>query len=369
MKKTQSDFILELLNKKSLPIPLKERIFYLISLELKKNLVNDDILNRIELLEKEFESLNNMHEVPKIKDDNPSPKISLAPNPENTKYFLSYFRDSDGLKYLTHDFKDPSNPPSRKVLLDVCKSDFEKAVELFPNIRDGLLRRIEEFAFKENPKWFIRKGDKKIEITEGWSSKNFIEWFDNQDINDVKHPCKNSKWNKLIIEPFKKSIQIREGILLDVINENIDLVFSREEKQLFTFLKDDDNLKLADFYTDVDALGTAVYHILNSIKKFGLNQSNFNISIEFLNDYENRFKCLKICHQNSKPTKILNRDFAGGDLLTIRKNLFGLCNWAIEASFENGTFRKYFLFDKSIPDNEIKLSAEGKGFTHLLIFY
>ena len=126
----------------------------------------------------------------------------VPPNPEATKNFLTYFRDSEGLKYLTHDFKDPSIPPERKTLLIQAKKEFEEALNKYPNTPIKLRRRIEEFAFKENPEWFIRRGSERKPINEGWCSKKFVEWFDSQKSPFIIHPCRSSKWNKLMIEPF-----------------------------------------------------------------------------------------------------------------------------------------------------------------------
>lgn len=371
MNRSKPDFIIDLLNNKRLDISTKERLFRLVSVELKDMIINDDVLERLSVIENEIKTLQNQESQPVHTTPAKTQTVFILPNPENTKNFLANFRDGDGLKYLTHDFKDPSNPPERLALLDNAKEEFENAINKYPDIPGGLKRRIEEFAFNKEPKWFIRKGDKRINITEGWSSKEFSDWFDGQEVGNRKHPCKHAKWNKQFIEPFKKSIQIRDGLLYEIIEENIDLVFSKDEKELFDikFLDNGNDLKLADFYTDVDALGLALFHILTMNKKQGLKNRNFEMTINFIQDFEGSFKCLKICHLNSVPTKILNDDFGGGDSKTIFGLLKGLCNWAIEAEFGKESIRKYFLYDKSVKEKQSILHEKVKGFTHLLIFY
>lgn len=282
---------------------------------------------------------------------------------------MTYFRDSEGLKYLTHDFRDPTDPPDRNALLTIAKKEFDDALKKYPQTPIKLRRRIEEFAFKENPEWFVRRGLERFSILEGWSSKNFMEWYDNQKSPDIKHPCRSSKWNKLIVEPFKRSIQVRDEVLLEIIRENINGVFKNEEHNLFEIKYDEQSLKIADFYTDVDSLGLALYHIFSTIKEHAYRLKNYKVAIDFLPEFEGEYKCLRICHMGSKPTKQLTGEFLGGNLTELRNTLFGLCNWAIEGAFDTGHYRKYFLYDKSIINTERKLDYEVDGFTHLLIFY
>lgn len=343
-----------------------------------KAVKSDEAIQKRKAFWAKFANKKTQETEPNVQNEqiNRDPKLLIKnktspPDPQGTKNFLTYFRDSEGLKYLTHDFKDPASPIDRITLINQAKKEFEEALNKYPSTPTYIRRRIEEFAFKENPEWLIRKGSEKIIINEGWCSNNFIEWFDNQKSPFIKHPCRNSKWNKLIIEPFKRSIQVRDEILLEVIEDNIRLINDNQEDRQIQFNYDEQSLKIADFYTDVDSLGLALYKIFVEIKKHAVKQNNLNVTLEYLPEFENRFKCIRICHLNSRPTKSFDKDFLGGDMTEVRTSLFSLCNWAIEGSFKDGSYRKYILYDKSIStkDTPFKLESEVKGFTHLLMFY
>ena len=375
MSKAKIDFISELLANKKLDSPTKQKFFDLAAKELKLlGMPNQDIYDRLNEIENKIQSFDQGTIKPPIINPPPSQKKFIIPDPKETNAFLVNFNNPEGfLRDLIHDFKDPSKPPKRLDLIKNAKLEYDALILKYKKVPEKLKRRIEEFAFSESPDWFIRKGEIENRITQGWSSSVFTLWYDNQPENLTKHPVRNSKWNQLIIEPFQKSIRIRDGLLLEILKENIDLVFTNEEKNKFNLKINEPYIVTADFYTDVDSLKVAIYHILSEIKYYGLKYSNFEISISFKSD---KFKCLKICHVNSKPTKVLNDDFMQGNLKTIRNLLSGLCNWAIEGKFENGNFRQYYLFNKSMLESlhhqkepQVVLEAEPTGFTHLLYFY
>jgi hypothetical protein len=368
MGKSKIDFISDLLASKRLDSSMKQKFFELAAKELQMlGMSNQDIYDRLNEIENKLNNLNNSEQTQSSKIVNePSKPIFIRPDPEETYLFLTNFNDTRGLRYLIHDFKDPSKPPKRLDLINTAKLEYDELVLKYKKVPEKLKRRIEEFAFSESPDWFIRKGLGKTEIKQGWSSSDFALWYDNQPENLIKHPVRNSKWNQLIIEPFQKSIRIRDGLLSEVFAENIDLVFTNEEKKIFTITMDESNISSADFYTDVDSLKLAIYHILSEIKTYGLKHLNFEIKVTF---ESGTFKCVKICHVNSKPSKVLNDDFMGGNLKTIRGLLSGLCNWAIDGKFENGNFRQFCLYNKAIKDPRVTLDSEPIGFTHLLYFY
>ncbi len=386
MQKNKIDFIADLLADKRIEISLKERAFELASKEVKKVLsVESENLGRIMEIErkmefainemKQAENENKRNKVPIekkiIKSENSQIRIqSELPNPLHTKQFLSYFRDSEGLKFLTHDFPDLANPIPLSDLMRISRREFNEAKKKYPNTNVKLIRRVEEFAFKPNPKWTIRKGNEEETITFGWSSKPFIEWIEN---STVKHPCRSPEWNKKMVEPFKKTIEIRDGLLLEVVEESIKLVFSDDDLELFKIDYDKNNLLLANFFTDVDWFGQALFKIFSGIKNKAekIDNGNYRISIEFFDNFDGIFKCIKIIHHDSVPRKNSTSTFTdGGDFKEIRNALWNLCNWAIEADFSNGYRRKYLLWDSNIKENDIEIPQNDvKGFTHLLLFY
>ena len=73
-------------------------------------------------------------------------------------------------------------------------------------------------------------------------------------------------------------------------------------------------------------------------------------------------------------------DFLGGDLGSVKINLWGLCNYYILAKFREGEYRKVILSDKANETERdeatgkwigknYKLEEKVKGFTHVLKFY
>ena len=73
---------------------------------------------------------------------------------------MSFFSQNDGgLKNLTHDFN--YGYIDYDVFIAQCKKEFEEGKEKYPKASKRLLARIEAFAFKESPDWFIRRGKEK----------------------------------------------------------------------------------------------------------------------------------------------------------------------------------------------------------------
>lgn len=364
MKKTKAEFINDILTNKRLDLPLKEKLIELTS----KELLNTENENRKRIEELEERMKRNDIQIKKetttTNEAHNQVRKNPIPNPLHTKNLLTLFRDSEGLKYLTHDYKDIRNKSSREDLLTIAKKEFEEAKEKYPQAKNELLRRIEEFAFKENPKWTFYKNNVKKEVNYGWSSIKFRDW----EINSTVHPCRDSFWNREMIEPFKRTIEIRDGLLLDIIKETITLSFNADDLDIFTINFNENQLQIGRFFTDVDWLGQALYRIFSCIKKHGEKSNNFEISIIYLDD---GIKTLKIVHHNSKANCSSNFDFtSGGDFQTIRNNLFSLCNWSIEASFENGYRRRYLLWDESIRNTDIEIKeTDIEGFTYSLYFY
>lgn len=372
MQKDRIDFIADLLADKRINLPLKEKTFELASKEVKGILsIESENSERILEIERQlsvFNNTSNNGEIMKFEPKTSSNKQNNSPKPSDTKQFLSYFRESEGLKYLTHDFKDLANPIPRKELLSIAKEEFEEAKKKYPKTSEKLILRIEEFAFEENPRWTIRKGEQEITNTHGWSSKDFIEWQENAV---VKHPCRSSEWNKKMIEPFKRTIEVRDGLLLELIEESISLAFTKDDLELFEFSYDKNSLLSGRFFTDVDWFGQALYKIFCGIKDKGEKQDCYKISIEYVNNLNDTFKIIKIIHHDSKPMSNSSSKFTdGGNFRDIRNALWSLCNWAIEAEFTNGYRRKFLLWDSNIKQTDTQIKQkEVKGFTHLLLFY
>jgi hypothetical protein len=367
----KSKFITDILDysiKKKVDDKTKERLINLISKEFEKTgIVETDIIERLSIIEKMLFGGNENTE----KENVPSGKLH---KPKETKNFLSLFNNSKGLKYLTHSFNDEK--PDYNSFIDLCKEEFEKAKQEYKNVPNALLKRIEEFAFSENPKWFIRKGMKKENQDKGWSEKSFVEWYKNE-INI--HPGLDAKWNNEMILPFKETIEVRAGNLSKIIDEAMTLALGKS-KDNFIINMNIEELNLAEFYTDVDMFQQAIFHIISTIK----DRAEKNLCFEIKINYNNQtldggdFKVITITHINSKATKKSNDpSFAKGDLNTIKNNLWGLCNYEIIAKFPDGIKKKIFLTDyikdykdKVEKNQSIDIESEVvEGFSHILKFY
>lgn len=374
----KSIFINNLLDyslKKKISNETRERLFNLIGKEIEKpGIVETEILERLskieEMLRKKPEEVQD-----RIENTEPAKFIRPPHRPQETKSFLSLFNDSEGLKYLTHCFA--KDKPIYEHFIELCKEEFRQAKRSFPNAAAPVLTRIENFAFLENPKWYIRKGKDKIIPQKGWSEPTFIEWYKK---NENYHPWNNEKWKNEMIIPFKESIELRAGNLVRLINESIGFGMG-ESRNSFNLHINEAKINTAEFYTDVDNLGQALVHIFSTIKDVAEKNFCFDISVDYINETINggTFKKIVITHINSEPTKNSNDpNFAKGDLKTIRNQLWRLCNYEINAKFPDGYKKKIILTDDEsdyetyIEKNNsfvIENESSVNGFTHILKFY
>lgn len=329
MVKDKYDFILDLIENKKLNTSQKERVLRLAVLEAKKEGEKKDteFLKRLEELEKEIKGDNNHGR--EINKQKRSPS-----RPKETFELLSHFSDQEGgMKNLTHAFN--SNHIAYEDLIKQCKEEFEAGKKRFQNVPAALLKRIEEFAFSENPSWFIMRGEEKIVKKIGWSDPVFVKWYKENQI----HPANDSYYNSEMIVPFKETIQVRSdsGNLIKLLDELSEKVFQKSVKLIIN-----DSIKSAQFYTDVDRLGSAIYHIFCAIKQASLK--NFCDEVEIDYKVDNGVKIIRIVHIDSEPTKSVHDvDFLGGDLGNVMKNLWSLCNYDIWARFKEGEYRKVIL--------------------------
>lgn len=366
MAKDKYDFILNLIENKKLSPSQKERVLRLSILETKKDGIKKDteLFKRIEEIEKKLIGERN-------EGDGISKQKSKKHKPKDTYELLNYFSSTDGgMKNLTHSFN--FGFIAYDDLMKKCKEEFEQGRKKYPNVPEALLKRIEDFAFSESPDWYIMRGDEKIEKKIGWSEPAFVKWYKEKQT----HPANDAYYNSEMIVPFKETIQVRSDIgnLIKLINELSDKVFQKEIKPIIK-----EAIHSAQFYTDVDRLGLAIYHIFTAIKQ--ASSKNFCDEVEIDFEIQDVFKIIRIVHIDSTPTKSVNDfDFLGGDLGSVKNNLWSLCNYDILAKFQEGEYRKVILSDKpkETEKNEatgkwmgknFKIEEKVKGFTHVLKFY
>lgn len=341
-------FIKELLESNSITTTQKEMVLRLSAEALDKEKVK--ALSEIEI--KKFKSNNNK-------------KIQLLPRPMETYELLNKFSTGDGgIKNLTHAFNYGYIEYDQ--LMKQCRKEFDEGKDKYKNVPIPLLTRIEQFAFSKEPKWYTRRGKDRVYYNLGWSEPSFIEWYK----KNKTHPSENAKYAKEMIIPFKETIQIRADLqnLNSILEANRDIVFGTPS---FIEMEIDSSIKTAQFFTDVDSLSNALYHIFIAIKNNAERNFCDKMKIEFEILKDKNIKILKIIHLDSKPSKSIKEyNFLGGDLNATKKSLYGLCNYEIEAEFPEGFYRKTILSDKTnfIEEEEIK-NENVLGFTHKLKFY
>lgn len=365
------DFILQLLDKSKLSTTQKERIVKLSTAELKKEkFVGKELEERVKRIEDElgvsFSSKNS-------KTIGASKKIK-KPRPKETYELLSKFSSIEGgIKNLTHSFN--YGHITYEALMAQCKAEYEEGKKEYPNVPDAILTRIYQFAFSPKPSWYVRKGDEKITYNIGWSEPNFKKWYKENNI----HPAQDAKYSKEMIIPFKETIQIRAdlGNLRNLINIASISAFGESPSIQVNI---DKSIDTAQFYTDVDSLGQAIYHMFIAVKNIAMQ--NFCDELEIKYEIRDEMKVLKIIHIGSESKKnIDDQSFLGGDLNEAYKALYGLCNYDILSKFPSGYFRKIILSDQKDDSMYIKKTdkwigknyqideKEVRGFTHELKFY
>lgn len=350
--------ILKLAIKEKIDVKSKEKLIDLISKEYgKTGFVETEIIERLSKIEKKLA----------VGDEPPRKKKGFSGKyhkPKETYLLLEYFSSNEGgIKNLTHAFN--LDFIEYDTFINQCKFEFKQGIEKYPNVPDALIKRIEDFAFSGEPRWYIRKGKEKIEPKLGWSEPKFIEWYK----TEKKHPWDNYKYRNEMIIPFRESIRVRSDSehLFKLINETFNLVFG--SAPICELILNEEGLKHADFYTDVDNLGQAIFEIFSTIKDVSIKNFCNKIEVGFYT--EGDYKLLFIKHIDSISTKRSDdKGFLGGNLKTIRNKLWGLCNYEIQSKFPNGDYRKIILTDsKDEVDRIFPIDDIIEGFTHILKFY
>jgi len=375
IEKNKFEFIIDLLNKKSISGNYKEKMFHLISNELAEvNSHDTTLLQRIEHIEQKinnFKLESSSAEQYNKDEKKEEQKFNVLHRPKQTFELLSSFSSHDGgIKNLTHAFN--YGYIEYDELIKNCKEEFDKGKIKYPNVPNALLARIEQFAFSESPKWYYIRGEEKIWKAVGWSEPTFVNWYKEKKI----HPSNDAFYAHEMINPFKETIQVRSDLsnLIKLVQEKATITFNKSVNVTIN-----DSVLAAQFYTDVDRLGLAIFHIFMAIKN--ASDKNFLDEVEINYKIQNSFKILEIIHIDSTPTKsVHDYDFLGGDLNSSKNYLWSLCNYEIIAEFNEGAFKKVILSDKK---DEMEKSESGKwigktfpidadivkGFTHILKFY
>lgn len=287
--------------------------------------------------------------------------------PKQTLSFLKLFDTSKGIKFLTHDWND--NDFNREKLILTVRKEFEDAKKQY-SIPNTILSRFQNFAFEENPKWFIFENGIKHDFELGWSSKKIIEWCNNP-MNKGISPFRNYEFLDKMIMPFKHSIEIRKGDLPKILEYIL-----KEQLKLYNDFNITMSVKNAQFYTEVEEFVRGLRCLFKPFSDIAKSNNCYDIDINYVKKQENDLsvRVITITHKNSRPGKSSNDDdLLKGDLKEAKAFFTGLCNWSIEAEFEDGMKRVDLLNDNKVAKGEgfdsIDIIKEEKGFTHILSFY
>jgi len=372
MEKTKIDFIADLLSSKKLDTYHKERFFSLAAQEIKKMETTDEMIwKEIEGLKTELGKVAKKEigtegiEKRKLeKEIGKKPyQLPTSHEPKLTYQLLSKFESSNGLKYLTHAFDDPSNEFNYYETIKIAKEEFEEYDN--SNIPPQIRERIRQFAFDERAGWFAKINGKNEKYTIGWSSPEIITWCNNP-LNKGKHPIEFPEYENKFINPFKQSIQIRDGQLPIIFERVISKVFDNNfYKKQIVF---DNTLKGIKLFTNVEAIESGIKFLFITMKDYLTDSSRIIITAkrnEIINN--TRFRVIAITHVNSISNKMSNDDILGGNLLDAKDRFMGLCNWSVQAKFEDGFFEKRILND--IYSTELEKIENVDGFSHQLYFY
>ncbi|MFB9862462.1 hypothetical protein [Rufibacter immobilis] len=363
MDKSKIDFIADLLNSDRLDTSHKEKFLTLAIEELRSQGVAESELNkRLESLEKIVNLLKESSRDPEVADSTKKEKIEHTP--KKTVEALRLFDTS--LKYFTHKWDRDEEEFDRKKEIKKA-SVIVKSMQVPKNLKQRITNFITKKRYKKEdiePEWFVNYlFGKQFNSYYSWDNEKFISWFDNSISKDITSP----EINDNMIDPFKHSIQIRDGKLENHISPLVRKVLYTEDGKT-EFEIEYLNLEQAKFYTNTQELMRGIKMILEeSILKYAKINDRYRVKIE----YSDVDRTLRIIHIKSKClSSSNNQDFLGGSFKDIRDNCFiSLCNWSIEATFADGDKRLSVLHENSMEPIIEDLNYIPEGFTHILYFY
>jgi len=302
-----------------------------------------------------------------------SKDIGVKHSPRKLVDIFKLFTKENPIKYTSHSF-EWSKYGSYQNFIDEVKKEFTKIDNELKLLSPNLHTKISNFLFNE----FIDK-DKtwgKYKIAFGWSSPQLKEWC---EIEEKKNNAKKAIYFPLpkeylydidgktlttfddICSVFKDEIEIRDDDKLNRLFENIE-----EEVLDFDFEVEYINLENITFYTDVEYFENAVTKIFEQFKE----RTEYDSIVVEANNQESYVDIIieqrgSTVNKNSEEMK---KEIDNGDFEDIKKYLFSLCDWSIEAEFLDGNFRvEYLSENQSVKVLELK--EKPQGFRHILRFY
>jgi len=352
MNKSKVEFITDLLSNERLKPFHREKLYPLILSEIKQvGDVDEQLWNEIQLI-KEM--------IMKNAPPNEEADEKSIHEPLKTSEKLNLFKDGNKLKRITHIFPDEFNYE-----LDTANAieEYNAIAKDLPNSLRGIIGLfLKPKASDATQVKFRFLGD----YYKTWWSDDIKIWCAQ---HPLMHPDNEVNLRKNIIEPFKRSIEIRQGEdLITAIEYRLKKTFGND---ILEKIKLDLSgvKKSTRFFTGVDQLMSGIASLFSPIiaRCKILNTVKISTSISELNDQY--VTAVTIQHTGSDDNKeFIENRLLNGDLLNAKEKFTSLCDWIITANFSNGTFVIPIL--KSVNEMPIiKQDNRVEGFTHQLIFY
>ena len=341
MAKDKYDFIQEILEDKKLTPAQRERVFELTKVEIQKDgHLGKDLEQRISVIEQKIKSdFNNSAD--SIRNSNRSLKKH---RPKEMVKFLYNFSQNDSFKWFTH------KPDSTNIDYSVIFIEIEKKLKDLgtSNLNLNTVSFVKDFLQSEGklkiefPESFeseMTYGNKEVQKQLFESQNPFRIEINGKYFSDVINRFKNSIEFRLGSEeyPFKKYFKkfIKQKLGVDFVN---NLVFTESFNNLSQSL---------NLFIDVNNLYRGIEKVLEWILKY--KSFSTNVIIDMEEEEEKEYYELIIFHKDSfierNPE---NSKFIGnsGDLQTVRKYLFSIVDFRLEADLlTRGEKRSFdFLF-------------------------
>lgn len=278
--------------------------------------------------------------------------------PLDTSHFLQLFRNSKGLKFLSHKFDVVNELFNADEIVKIAKQEFKENTEERYKIPRSLWMRIDYFAFKNQE-------EKGIAFPVFWKRADVVEWCKH---NPSMHPIQNPVFAKEI-EDFKNSIEIRAPKLEELMINLLKKIVDDKYTDIQLILQD---VRTANFYTDVERFTTGLSAIFCSIKE--RIKPGDKLAFTFKRQVDGILikRAIHILHYNSKASKSSEDIYEGsGDFNNAKKAFRGICDWYVEGVFTDGCARIGMLRKENIGEaiNKDIDKESVLGFKHILIFY
>ena len=339
MAKDKYDFIQEILEDKKLTPAQRERVFELTKVEIQKDgHLGKDLEQRISVIEQKIKSdFNNSAD--STRNSNRSLKKH---RPKEMVKFLYNFSQNDSFKWFTH------KPDSTNIDYSVIFIEIEKKLKDLgtSNLNLKTVSFVKDFLQSEGklkiefPESFeseMTYGNKEVQKQLFESQNPFRIEINGKYFSDVVNRFKNSIEFRLGSEeyPFKKYLKkfIKQKLGVDFVN---NLVFTESFNNLSQSL---------NLFIDVNNLYRGIEKVLEWILKYKSFSTNVIIDMEEEKEYYELiiFHKDSFIERNPENSKFIGNS---GDLQTVRKYLFSIVDFRLEADLlTRGEKRSFdFLF-------------------------